>query len=82
MPGSDASFNINKMLKILDTKIENVKSQLNKLETSTGGTVDLGTMFQMQFQMQLLSQYLETVSNTLTAINTEMINMAKGVKGQ
>ncbi|AEG85089.1 hypothetical protein CP04DC42_0443 [Chlamydia psittaci 04DC42] len=38
-------------------------------------------MFNLQFRMQILSQYMEAVSNILTAVNTEMITMARAVKG-
>ena len=78
----DVSFNFNAMLKGLQSYTDKVKTQLKKLESSTGGTVKLGTMFKLQFRMQLLSQYTEAVSNTLTAVNQEMVTMARATKGQ
>ena len=59
-----------------------VKASLDKLEQTTGGSVNLATMFKMQFHMQIMSQYVEAVSNTLSAVNNEMMTMARAVKGQ
>ncbi len=80
--GGPASFNFNKMLAGLERYVESVKTYLAQLETATGGTVNLATMFNMQFHMQIMSQYIEAVSNTLSAVHNEMITMARAVKGQ
>ncbi|MFZ0564614.1 MAG: hypothetical protein WAM28_00225 [Chlamydiales bacterium] len=77
-----ASFDFNKMIEGLGKYVENVKSYLSQLESATGGTVDLATMFSMQFHMQVMSQYVEAVSNTLSAVHGEMITMARATKGQ
>jgi hypothetical protein len=61
---------------------ENVQGYLASLEQTTGGTVNLGTMFQLQFRMQVMSQYIEAVSNTLSAVHSEMVTMARATKGQ
>jgi hypothetical protein len=45
-------------------------------DAGSGGSVNLETMFQLQFRTQTMSQYLETVSNTLSAMHNEMITMA------
>ncbi len=82
MDGGPASFNFNKMLTGLNNYAQSVKTYLNQLEQSTGGSVNLATMFRMQFQMQIMSQYVEAVSNTLSAVNNEMITMARAIKGQ
>ena len=75
--GSCSAFNFNQMLDGVCKYVQGVQQYL----TSTQGTVDLGTMFNLQFRMQILSQYMESVSNILTAVNTEMITMARAVKG-
>lgn len=81
--GGDLGFNFKSMLSGLQSYVKVVKGYIEDLKGSgTGGTVKLGTMFRLQFAMQVLTQYLEATSNTLTAANTEMINMAKAVKGQ
>jgi len=80
--GGAASFDFNKMLRGLEDYVNSVKTYLNQLETSTGGTVNLATMFNMQFHMQIMSQYIEAVSNTLSAVNNEMVTMARATKGQ
>lgn len=80
--GGAASFNFSQMLQGLNKYVSSVQSYLTQLEQATGGTVNLGTMFNMQFHMQVMSQYIEAVSNTLTAVHNEMLNMAKATKGQ
>jgi len=80
--GDGASFNFTQMLQGMTRYVQNVQQYLSQLEQATGGTVNLGQMFQMQFQMQVLSQYIEAVSNTLSAVHNEMITMARATKGQ
>lgn len=79
---SSTSFDFNKMLSSLGTYVNNVQTYLNQLESASSGSVDMGTMFRMQFQMQVMSQYMEAVSNVLSAVNNEMITMARATKGQ
>lgn len=80
--GSPASFNFAQMLQGLQKYVQSVQSYLSQLEQATGGTVNLATMFNMQFHMQIMSQYIEAVSNTLSAVHNEMITMARATKGQ
>lgn len=80
--GGAASFNFAQMLQGLNKYVSSVQSYLTQLEQATGGTVNLGTMFNMQFHMQVMSQYIEAVSNTLSAVNNEMMAMARATKGQ
>jgi hypothetical protein len=62
---------------------ENVNKMIADLKAAgQGGAVNLGTMFQLQFQMQQMSQYVEAVSNTLQAVHQEMMTMARATKGQ
>lgn len=82
MAGGPASFNFNKMLQGLEKYVDSVKTYLSQLEAATGGTVNLATMFNMQFHMQIMSQYIEAVSNTLSAVHNEMVTMARATKGQ
>lgn len=78
---SNTSFDFSKMITELGSFAGKVKDYLSQL-TADKGSVDLGTMFNMQFHMQMLSQFVEATSNTLTAVHGEMVNMAKAVKGQ
>jgi Family of unknown function (DUF5407) len=80
--GGSASFNFDVMLQGLQKQVQSVQTYLGQLEQSTGGTVNLATMFKMQFHMQIMSQYIEAVSNTLSACHNEMITMARAIKGQ
>lgn len=77
-----ASFNFNKMLDGMQNYVQGVKSYLGQLEHASAGTVSLGKMFQLQFRMQIMSQYVEAVSNSLSAVHNEMVTMARATKGQ
>lgn len=79
---SGPAFNFNEMIAGLNTYVTNVQQYLAKLEAATGGTVNLGTMFALQFRMEIMSQYIEAVSNTLQAVHQEMMTMARATKGQ
>ena len=79
--GGPASFNFNQMLQGLQRYVQSVQTYLSQLEQASAGTVSLGLMFHMQFQMQIMSQYIEAVSNTLSAVHNEMITMARATKG-
>ena len=80
--GGGTSFNFNEMIAGLENYVQRVQSYLTQLEHATGGTVNLGVMFSLQFSMQIMSQYIEAVSNSLSAVHTEMITMARATKGQ
>lgn len=76
------SFNINQMISGMSNMVSRVQTYLNQLENATGGAVALGRMFHMQFMMEMMSQYIEAVSNVLQAIHSEMMTMARATKGQ
>ncbi len=80
--GGPASFNFQQMLEGLGKYVQNVQQYLHQLEQGSGGTVNLATMFNMQFHMQVMSQYIEAMSNTLSAVHNEMMTMARATKGQ
>ncbi|MCP5469553.1 MAG: DUF5407 family protein [Chlamydiales bacterium] len=82
MSGGPASFDFNQMIQGMGKYVQNVQTYLHQLEAASGGTVNLATMFNMQFHMQIMSQYIEAVSNTLSAVHNEMMTMARAVKGQ
>ncbi len=82
MAEGPAAFNFDQMIQGLNKYVQSVKTYLEDLESATGGTVNLATMFNMQFHMQIMSQYVEAVSNTLSAVHQEMITMARATKGQ
>jgi len=76
------SFNFKDMISSLSQHVQGVKDQLALLQDTSSGTVNLGTMFTMQFKMQVMSQFTEAVSNTLSAVHNEMVTMARATKGQ
>jgi hypothetical protein len=79
---SDTSFSFKDMIDHLGSVVAKVKGYLEELQSPDGGNVDLGTMFKMQFHMQMMSQFVEACSSTLTAVHQEMMGMAKATKGQ
>ncbi len=81
MSSNSTSFNFNDMMNGLVLYVEGVQQYLLDLEVANQGTVDLGTMFNLQFRMQILSQYVEATSNVLTGVHSGMITMARAAKG-
>ena len=78
---SPTAFSFTDMINHLEKVVGQVKQYLDKLQSSEGN-VDLGVMFKMQFNMQMMSQFIEACSSTLTAVHSEMLTMAKATKGQ
>lgn len=76
------SFNFKKMIQGLEDHVRLVKKYLDELGKSTTGDVNLGMMFNLQFHMQVMSQYIEAVSNVLSGIHGSMITLARATKGQ
>ena len=79
---TSSNFDFNQMLSDLQGYTSQVQQTLQQIQSESSGNVNLGTIFQMQFRMQIMSQYIESVSNTLSAINNEMLTMARVTKGQ
>jgi chromosome segregation ATPase len=80
---SGATYDFNQMIAGLQQYTGQVDQAMQQVqEAGSGGNVNLGTVFQLQFRMQTMSQYIETVSNTLSAIHNEMITMARASQGQ
>jgi hypothetical protein len=79
---SKVEFDFQRMIAALNAATKSTSAALEQLGSSDSANVDITTMFQLQFQMQLMSQYIEAVSNTLSAVHNEMITMARATKGQ
>jgi hypothetical protein len=81
---SNTSFDFSQMLQALGQYVTNVQGYLQTLEQqgATGGSVNIGLMMSLQFQMQIMSQFIEAVSNTLSAVHNEMMTCARATKGQ
>jgi hypothetical protein len=64
--------------------IQAAKDVRAELAIQPGGASadDLGRMFHMQFMMEMMSQYIEGVSNVLQSLHEEMASMARATKGQ
>jgi hypothetical protein len=58
-----------------------LKAKIDTLKKS-GGQIDPGAMFELQFAMQTMSQYMEACSNVMSALHQSMMSMARAVKGQ
>jgi hypothetical protein len=75
--------NSGKIRAALDGAVTSSKEALQVLHVPARGTsVNPSTMFNLQFHMQVMSQYLESASNTLSSIHNEMITLAHATKGQ
>jgi hypothetical protein len=77
-----SNIDLNQLISNVQGYTSQVQQSLEQVRSQGSGNVNLGTMFQLQFQMQIMSQYIESVSNTLSAINNEMMTMARATKGQ
>lgn len=71
---------------VLESELESYESRVNELqqelENLSGSNISIAQEMKIQFQMQVLTQYIEAVSNTLSEVNQEMLTMANAVKGQ
>ena len=57
--------------------LENLQNQ-----SKNNGTVDLRKMFELQYAMQMISQYIEQTSNEMSTIHNLMMLLARSQKGQ
>ena len=67
-------------VKITSDQVAKVGNELDGLNASNQDVSSAG-MFKLQTQMQVMSQYIEATSNTLSAVHSAMVGMAKNVKG-
>jgi hypothetical protein len=63
-------------------QIAQINTLSQQLQQGQSGSVDPAAMFQLQFRMQVMSQYIEACSNVLSAIHQQMMSMARATKGQ
>jgi hypothetical protein len=63
-------------------QIAQINALSQQLQQGQSGSMDPAAMFQLQFRMQLMSQYIEACSNVLSAIHQQMMSMARATKGQ
>jgi hypothetical protein len=77
------SFDFNQMIRSLEDHTKEVENYISEFQKqSTTGEVDLSKMFALQSQMQIMSQYIEAMSNVLSSVHNEMIAMLRAAKGQ
>lgn len=60
---------------------QSVQYKLDAMQAAPGDTISISDMFQMQMMMNHLSQMSELNASVVTAMNTTMASMARGVKG-
>jgi hypothetical protein len=63
-------------------QIARINTLSQQLQQGQSGSVDPAVMFQLQIQMQVMSQYIEACSNVLSAIHQQIMSMARATKGQ
>lgn len=74
-------FDFASMLQGVQNQVNVVEGYLNDMKAATAGGVQIGAMFNLQFHMQIMSQFMEACSNSLSAVHNEMMTMARATKG-
>ena len=73
---SGAASNFSQLISGLGQSVDQIQQGLQQIQDNMSGDISLGMMFQLQFAMQTMSQYIQSVSNVLTAINQELVAVA------
>lgn len=74
------SFDFQTLIQFITDRTNTVKTKLNEIK-SQGSSVSIGDMFEMQFDMNMLSQASEASSSIISAANTAILSMARNTKG-
>lgn len=80
MSFSNISFDFNSLVQILSEAADQAKNQITAI-SGLGDKVAIGDMFNMQMQMNKLSQMTEMLTSVLSASNASIMSMARNMKG-
>jgi len=84
MPYGDGTvrdgFNVDDLFNIVTDATKQVKEKMTKLK-GAGSNISIAEMFEMQMLMNHLSQLSEMSTGVVSASNTAINAMARGVKG-
>lgn len=77
---TEASFNLVQLLALVNQVQNDAKTKLNSI-SNLQSSVSISDMFAMQMLMNHLSQMSEMAAAVVTALNTAMNSLTRGIKG-
>lgn len=80
MSFTDISFDFTTLVSILSQATQQAKNEINQI-SGLQNNVAIGDMFNMQMQMNKLSQMTEMLTSVLSASNASIMSMARNMKG-
>ena len=75
-----SGFSVNALFGIINDATISAKTKLLEIQ-SRRSSISIGDMFEMQMLMNHLSQLSEMATGVVSASNTAIMSMARGVKG-
>lgn len=75
-----SGFSVNALFGIINNATISAKTKLLEIQARRSA-ISIGDMFEMQMLMNHLSQLSEMASGIVTASNSAIMSMARGVKG-
>ncbi len=78
--GVQSGFNVKQLFAIVNDATVSAKAKLSQIKKNQS-SVSIGDMFEMQMLMNHLSQLSEMSTGVVSASNTAINSMARGVKG-
>lgn len=75
-----SGFNVNVLFGIINNATISAKTKLLEIQ-SRRSAISIGDMFEMQMLMNHLSQLSEMAAGVVSASNSAIMTMARGVKG-
>ena len=76
----ESGFNINQLINIVNDATVSAQTKLTYLQ-SRRSSISIADMFDMQMLMNHLGQLSEMASSVVSASNSAIMTMARGVKG-
>lgn len=78
--GINSGFSVQAMFGLLNDATESAKLKILQIKNNRS-SISIGDMFEMQMLMNHLSQLSEMTTGVVSASNTAIMSMARGVKG-
>lgn len=75
-PGTGRGFPVRELVAMVETATEKAKTKLKELQESSGGDISITTMFEMQMEMNVLSQLSEVATSVVAASHQAITKMA------
>ncbi|MBJ7449246.1 MAG: DUF5407 family protein [Parachlamydiales bacterium] len=77
---TDAPFNWGKLLNKFNEYASSVDAYISSIGNMPASQVNMGTMFQLQMDMNQLSMFAETFSNVMAGVNAIGMTVSRNVK--